>query len=85
MTSESKDEILDRHPRKISITGKGPIPREEIVQKIEENGDIFIKTFSRQQTQILLVDDKNGNDQKLKQAKEFGIYIMTYEDYFNLE
>ena len=47
--------------------------------------NIFIKVFSRQQTQILLVDDVKGSDPKIKQAKEFGIYIMTYDDYFALD
>ncbi len=78
-------EILDRHPRKISFTGKGPMSRVGNYPEIEENGDIFIKVFSRQQTQILLVDDVKGSDPKIKQAKEFGIYIMTYDDYFALD
>ena len=67
--------------QKISVTGKIPIPKEELIAKIEDNGDVFIP-FSRQQTCILLVMDKNIKDPKVQQAKESKIAIMTFDEYF---
>ena len=70
--------------QKISITGKIPIPKKDLITKIEDNGDVFIP-FSRQQTCILLVMDKNLKDPNLQIAKESKIAIMTFDEYFARE
>ena len=68
--------------KKICITGSFEnVSREEIVQKIEENGGKSVSSISKN-TNYLIVGENAGS--KLSKANELGIEILTYEQFVDL-
>lgn len=68
--------------KKITLTGKGPIGREVIIQKIVDAGGV-VKGISKS-TDYLVTDDVDSFSSKTKKAKEYGIEILTYEELFDI-
>lgn len=63
---------------KVTMTGKGPLPRKELEKILKERGYEVIDFTS--ETQILICDDLNSSSSKMKKAKKNGIKIVTYEE-----
>lgn len=63
---------------KVTMTGKGPLPRKELEKILKEKGYEPIDFTS--ETQILICDDLNSTSSKMKKAKKNGIKIVTYEE-----
>ncbi|MFW6310891.1 MAG: helix-hairpin-helix domain-containing protein [Nanoarchaeota archaeon] len=68
----------------VAVTGKGPFSRKEIKEKIEEIG-YFFHGGIKGDTNILLCEDPSKNSNKLKKAREKGIKIISYNDFFEGE
>lgn len=64
----------------ICMTGKGPLPRKEIIAIIESKGWEFSSSVTKD-VKILLCEDPNGESSKLKKAKKQGIELLSYKDF----
>jgi hypothetical protein len=84
--SRSIEDLKSKTNRKISIdlSPASTMSLKELMEKIEENGDIYLKKIT-DQTQILLIDSKNLTSQRVKQAKTMGVIIMQYDEYLKWE
>jgi len=67
--------------KKVAMTGKGPKGRKELVKNIEAKGHEFTGTINKE-TDILLCEDINGSSSKLQKARQLGIEIRNYNEYF---
>ena len=62
----------------VSLTGKGPVSRTEIMKMVEEAGGI-VKGISKS-TDILATASPESNSSKMKKAREYGIEIVSYDE-----
>lgn len=69
--------------RKVVFTGKGPFSRKEAEKKATEMGYLPTSTVSKD-LNILVTDDLNRASSKMKKAKQYGIEVLTYEDFFQI-
>ncbi|MDA3901329.1 MAG: hypothetical protein PF637_12520 [Spirochaetes bacterium] len=76
---EDEENVLNR--KKVCMTGKGPLPRKELITRIENMGYEFSDTITAQ-TDILLCEDPQGSSSKLKKAEKNGTTLISYEDFF---
>jgi DNA ligase (NAD+) len=68
--------------KEIALTGKGPIGRRELTERIEELGG-SVKSVSKN-TDYLVCEDPNGNSGKLKKAAKYGTKIISYEEFIEM-
>lgn len=68
----------------IAMTGSSPDGRKrnEIERLIEQNGGE--NSGVSKKTDILIAENINGTSSKLKNAKKFGIKIISYEEFFDM-
>lgn len=66
----------------ISMTGKGPLGRKELIKIIEEKGYNFIDSISKD-INTLICDNIHSNSSKLIKAKKLNIVLKTYDEFFN--
>lgn len=64
---------------KVTLTGKGPLPRKDLEKILKERGFEVIN-FSNE-TKILICDDLNSSSSKMKKAKKNNVKIVTYEEF----
>lgn len=64
----------------ICMTGKGPLPRKEIIDIIASKGWEFSSTLTKE-VDILLCDDTNGSSSKLVKARKQGTKLLSYSDF----
>lgn len=64
---------------KVTLTGKGPLPRKELEKLLKDRGYEVIDFTS--ETQILVCDDLNSPSSKMKKAKKNNVKIVTYEEF----
>jgi DNA ligase (NAD+) len=67
--------------KKIAMTGSGPDKRNNLIERISANGDVFHDGVHKD-TDILLCEDKNSGSSKLVKAQKMGVKIMNYSEYF---
>jgi len=65
----------------IAMTGSGPDKRDNLIDIILGNGDVFDDGV-RKTTNILLCEDKHSGTSKLVKAEKNGVTIMNYSEYF---
>lgn len=65
----------------VSMTGKGPAPRRELINRIEEMGYEFSDSVSSS-TDILLCENPESESSKIKKARKAGVKLLTYDDFF---
>jgi DNA ligase (NAD+) len=65
----------------VCMTGKGPYPRNELLEKAAAMGYRFTDTVTKETT-LLVCDEPEGESSKLKKARQWGVPIMTYTDFF---
>jgi len=68
--------------KNIAMTGTGPKGRKELIIDIENKGDSFSESITKD-TDILLCEDPNSGSSKLQKASKLGIKIISYKEYFN--
>lgn len=66
----------------VSMTGKGPLSRKEIISIIEEKGWSFSSSITKE-VSILLCDNPEGSSSKLVKARKLGIKVVEYNDFIN--
>lgn len=64
----------------ICLSGKAPMPRRKLMEALEELGWSVADMVTKNTTK-LISDDINGKSTKLKKAREFGIEILSYDDF----
>lgn len=64
---------------KVTLTGKGPLPRKELEKILKDRGYEVIDFTS--ETKILVCDDLNSSSSKMKKAKKNNVKIVTYEEF----
>lgn len=64
---------------KVTLTGKGPLPRKELEKILKDRGYDVIDFTS--ETKILVCDDLNSSSSKMKKAKKNNVKIVTYEEF----
>lgn len=64
---------------KVTLTGKGPLPRKDLEKILKERGFEVIN-FSNE-TKILICDDLNSSSSKMKKAKKNNVKIVTYKEF----
>jgi DNA ligase (NAD+) len=64
----------------VCMTGTGPLPRKELISRIEEMGFTFVDHVGKD-TNILVCEDVEGTSSKLAKAKSLGVKLMSYEDF----
>ena len=67
--------------KKIAMTGSGPDKRDNLIDKIQANGDVFHDGIHKD-TDILLCEDKHSGSSKLVKAEKLGVKILNYSEYF---
>ena len=67
--------------KKIAMTGSGPDKRDNLIDKIVANGDVFHDGVHKD-TDILLCEDKDSGSSKLVKAQKMGVKILNYGEYF---
>lgn len=67
---------------KICCTGKGPLSRKDLADKINGMGYEFTDTFSKDIV-LLLCDDPASGSSKIQKAEKNGIPIKSYTDFFS--
>lgn len=65
----------------VCMTGKGPYPRGELQKRAGAMGYRVSDTVTRELT-LLVCDDPQGSSSKLARARQWGIPIITYDDFF---
>jgi DNA ligase (NAD+) len=78
---EVKVEKVKVGAKHIAMTGSGPDKRDNLIDKIGANGDVFDDGV-RKTTNILLCEDKLAGTIKLEKAQKMGVTIMNYSEYF---
>lgn len=78
----TKEEKINMNGKKVCMTGKGHKGRKELIKDIEEKGDEFVSSITKD-TNILICEDVNGNSSKLEKARKLGIILINYQDYFS--
>ena len=78
---EINDETVNEAKLKVCMTGKGPLPRKELINKIENMGYEFSETITSD-TSILLCENSEGTSSKLQKARKNGIKLIGYSDFF---
>lgn len=78
----SKSEKIDLSGKKVCLTGKAPISREEVEKILTERGAI-VQSSVNKQTDILICGDEDTESSKAKKAREQGVQILTYKDVLN--
>jgi DNA ligase (NAD+) len=78
-TDEVKEEVEEKEI--VVMTGTGPESRKKLAEKIEQMGYLVGNSISKE-TNILLCADVNSSSNKIKRAKDLGITIMNYSDFF---
>lgn len=63
----------------VAITGKFPIPKREIEEKLNELGYIVVDTISKK-VNLLVTNDKNSTSSKMETARKYNIEIKTLEE-----
>ncbi len=81
----SPDEVftVNLSRKKICLTGKAPLDREELKMILESEGAVIQKDI-KDDTNILICKNKDKETSKLKKAKEKFIDIYTYDEIFNI-
>lgn len=64
----------------VCMTGKGPLPRKEIINIIESKGWEFSSSITKD-VKILLCENPDGNSSKLTKAKKQGVILVEYSDF----
>ncbi|OQY40775.1 MAG: hypothetical protein B6229_00890 [Spirochaetaceae bacterium 4572_7] len=64
----------------VCMTGKGPLPRKDIISIISEKGWEFSSSLTKD-VKILLCEDVEGSSSKLIKAKKQGTELMLYSDF----
>lgn len=77
-----REKEVDKNAKKVCFTGAGPKSRNELIKDIQEKGDVYADSVSKD-LNILVCDDVNGSSSKIQKAKKLGVTIMTYPEYFN--
>ena len=65
----------------VCMTGTGPLPRKELISEIEKMNYTFVDHVSKD-TNILVCEDTAGTSGKLAKAKQLGVKLVSYEDFF---
>ena len=65
----------------VSMTGRGPKGRKELIADIEAKGYSFSETINKE-LEYLICEDVNGSSNKLEKAKKLGIKLISYEEFF---
>lgn len=60
-----------------TLTGDGPIKRDEIIKMVENSGGI-VKNISKK-TNFLVTNDPDTNTGKAKKAREYGVPVISYD------
>ena len=68
----------------VCMTGKGPMSRSKLQEKLEEMGYEATNSVTSSTT-ILLCDNPNGTSGKLKKARKLGVQIVSYDEFFQEE
>jgi len=79
---EIENEELVFSKGKVSMTGKGPGKRSELIKIIEDEGYEFSSTVTKD-LDILICEDINGKSSKLANARKNNIKLVSYEDFFH--
>ncbi len=78
------DEIPKDRRGVICLTGKAPVPRKPLAAVLEARGWIVADAVTNDTVKVVC-DNPGGTSTKLKKAREKGLEIVTYEDFFNEE
>lgn len=77
--------IVDQSPEaqlpQVCLTGKGPATRAELEEELRSRGYEPVSTVTKE-TALLLCDDLEGSSSKLQKARQLGIPIQSYTDFF---
>jgi len=65
----------------VCLTGTGPKTRKELISEIEKMGHTFVDHVSKD-TDILVCEDVNGSSGKLSKAKQLGVKLVSYDNFF---
>jgi len=76
--TESKSE---NEKELVAMTGKGHLPRKELIKEIEEKGYIFSSTVTAE-TVILICEDPEGTSSKLQKARKNKTKLISYREFF---
>ena len=66
---------------KVCMTGKGHLPRKELIDIINSKGYEFVDSVTKD-TKILICEDTSGSSTKLVKARKAGIELISYEEFF---
>lgn len=78
---EVTDYVKVQTKGRVCMTGDGGKKRPELINDLFAMGYEFVSGVSKN-TDILICEDKSGNTNKLKKARELGIKIVTYDEFF---
>lgn len=68
---------------RICMTGASPDKRSrQVLSKILESHGAEVQGSVNKKTDILIAENVNGNSSKLKKARDSGVKVVTYEDFF---
>lgn len=68
---------------RVCMTGASPDKRSrQILSKILESHGAEVQVSVNKKTDILVAENINGSSSKLKKARESGVKIVSYEDFF---
>lgn len=76
-----KEPVSTETKGKVCITGSGPKGRKELISDLETMGYEFSSGVTKE-TDILLCNDINGTSSKLKKARQLGIKLISYDEFF---
>ena len=76
-----KDSAKVLNAKSVCMTGSGPLPRQQLEQQLKAAGYIVSATLNKS-TQILLCADPTAGSSKLKKAREWGITVYSYDEFF---
>lgn len=80
---ENENSSLLLENMNITMTGSAPkMTRSQLEQLVKDNGGNI--TGISKKSSLLIAEDINGNSSKLKKAKELGIKIITYDEFFEM-
>lgn len=65
----------------VALTGKGPYPRQQIVAELEKLGFSYSPTVDNK-VKILLSDNSDGSGKKLQRARQQGLLVLSYQEFF---
>lgn len=73
----NKEAKIDLSGKKVCLTGKAPISREEVAKILTEKGAIVQDSVNKT-TEILICGEEDTESSKAKKARENGVMILTY-------